>query len=294
MSALRDKAYSFIRNGISAGLFTAGDRLSPAALAKQLGVSHIPIREAISQLHSEGLVDQIPRRGAFVRRPDRGELVELIELRKVLECNAAAQAARRIGDGELSMLEAHLRDLQAVQREIVASAPVVSATICGHGTEHLLPESIIDCFARWQLIDLAFHIAILRAARNRWVFKVMEDTNVMTRMFGHRSDRPDTCSDIATYMSENLEVHCQIFSAIRVHDPKAARRAMAAHMRRAERNMLARYDWLIEESHKGEKKVQDFPQSFRDNVKTITSKGRRKSTSSQTRPAKVAPPKEKK
>lgn len=294
MSALREKAYSFIRNGISAGLFAAGDRLSPAALAKQIGISHIPIREAISQLHSEGLVNQVPRRGAFVRRPGRGELAELIELRKVLECNAAAQAARRIGDAELSKLDAYLRDLHAIQKEIAEAASAVGGKASGKsGKEQLLLEPLFDSLARWQLIDLAFHLLILRAARNRWVLKVMEDTNVMTRMFGYRSDRPDNWADMATYMSENLELHRQIFFAIRAHDSKAARRAMAEHMRRAERNMLARYDWLIEESRKGEKKVRDFPQSFRDNVKSITSQGRKKSASSQTRSASAAPPEEK-
>ena len=79
-----------------------------------MGVSHIPVREAISQLCSEGLVEQIPRRGAFVRQPNRQELVELIELRKVLECNAAAQAARRIGDADLAELKKHLFALHEV------------------------------------------------------------------------------------------------------------------------------------------------------------------------------------
>ena len=81
MPTLKQRAYRYIRQAMSEGVLSAGDRLSPAALAKEIGISHIPVREAISQLYSEGLVEQLPRRGAFVRRPGREELVELIAIK---------------------------------------------------------------------------------------------------------------------------------------------------------------------------------------------------------------------
>src|ERR1700760_1132275 len=109
---LKARAYQHILSKIAAGGVRAGGRLSAAALAKELGVSHIPVREAISQLHSEGLIDQVPRKGAFARRPERSELVEMIELRSVLECNAAAQAALRIDDAQIYDLEKQVRLLE--------------------------------------------------------------------------------------------------------------------------------------------------------------------------------------
>ena len=60
MATLKQRAYSYIRQAMATGTLSAGDRLSPAALAREIGISHIPVREAISQLHSEGLVDQSP------------------------------------------------------------------------------------------------------------------------------------------------------------------------------------------------------------------------------------------
>ena len=54
MSTLKQRAYKYIRQAMSDGVLSAGDRLSPAALAKEIGISHIPVREAISQLFSEG------------------------------------------------------------------------------------------------------------------------------------------------------------------------------------------------------------------------------------------------
>ena len=276
MPTLRQQAYRYIREEMSTGGLSAGDRLSPAALAKQIGVSHIPVREAISQLHSEGLVEQLPRRGAFVRQPTREELVELIELRKILECNAAAQAARRIGDAEIASLEGTLEDLKGLLQETgnssASSASSTGASSTGisstgeNGHRSYDPESIMEFFVRWQLVDFTFHMAILRAARNRWVVKVLEDTNVMTRMFGYRSDRPENWGNMATFTAENYEVHCEIVSAIRLHDAKAARRAMSAHMRRARRNLLARFDWLHEQKHDGEVDAKEFPQSLRERI----------------------------
>lgn len=266
MPTLREQAYHFIRQKMSSGGLSAGDRLSPAALAKEIGVSHIPVREAISQLQSEGLVDQLPRRGAFVRQPTREELVELIELRKTLECNAAAQAARRIGDVEIANLEKNLSDLKGLLKETDGTLAVGTSKSKKADRRPHDVESFLEYFARWQFIDLNFHMTILRAARNRWVVKVLEDTNVMTRMFGYRSDHPKSWSNLETFTLENYKVHREIFSAIRSHDPKAARRAMSAHMRRAKRNMLARFDWLHEQTQRSEAEVKDFPQSFRERI----------------------------
>lgn len=265
MSTLRQQAYRYIREEMSTGGLSAGDRLSPAALAKKIGISHIPVREAISQLHSEGLVEQLPRRGAFVRQPTREELVELIELRKILECNAAAQAARRIGDVEIANLERSLDDLSGLLKEAGSSSAGTSRTGAG-SKQSPDQETLLDFFIRWQFIDFSFHMTILRAARNRWVVKVLEDTKVMTRMFGYRSDRPENWGNLATFTTENYEVHSEIFSAIRSHDAKAARRAMSAHMRRARRNMLARFDWLHEQTNTDDVGAQEFPQSLRERI----------------------------
>ncbi len=270
----KQRAYHYIRQAMSSGTLSAGDRLSPAALAKDIGISHIPVREAISQLYSEGLVEQLPRRGAFVRRPGREELMELIELRKVLECNAAAQAARRIGDVELANLEQCLAELEEVRDKMSlilepdGEGSDEDKNWKSEGRGHKA-EECMDLLAKWQIIDLAFHMGILRAARNRWVFKVLEDTSVMTRMFAHRSDRPDNWADFITFLKENFDVHAAIYDAVRRHDPKAARKAMTAHMRRARRNMLARYDWLQSQKDTDSSFAKEFSEAVRRQVLQI-------------------------
>jgi DNA-binding GntR family transcriptional regulator len=254
MSTLKQQAYAYIRSAMSTGALAAGDRLSPAAVAKELGISHIPVREAISQLHSEGLAEQCPGRGAFVRQLRRQELVDLIELRKVLECRAAAQAALRITDVGLDELDTHVRELHRVQEQL-------------RGAEER-DEDRLPLLRNWVFADLAFHMTLLRAAGNQCVIKALGEANVMTRMFGHRTDAPAAWGN-PRYTDSNYAVHRNIFLAVRCHDPAAARRAMAIHMRRARKNILQRFDWLRQAGGNGEPAATDFPESVRRRVREI-------------------------
>ncbi len=101
----RENAYRQIRQMLFDGGLQPGVRLSPVALAREIGVSHIPVREAITQLQSEGLVEHVARRGSFVRRMSRNDLIDSIEIRTLLECNAAVKAALRISRPQLADLE---------------------------------------------------------------------------------------------------------------------------------------------------------------------------------------------
>ena len=91
----------------------------------------------------------------------------------------------------------------------------------------------------------------------------------MTRMFGHRSDQPGNWTDFAGFSNENYEVHAGIMSAIGNHDHKAARKAMAVHMRRASRNMLSRYDWLQTQQNESSIVASDFSSTILDQVRRI-------------------------
>jgi len=246
-------AYNHIRDKLLNSMLAGGQRLSPAALAKELGISQIPVREALSQLHSEGLVIHEPHRGAFVRQLDRQELVDLIELRGLLECNAAAQAARRISEAELDELETYLGALRNLADEMA-------------GVEG---EKLLDVLSRWMIADLAFHMVILRVAGNRQVIRVIQDAHIMTQMFGYRTDYPEVHVDLHASYTKNFQVHRDVFLAIRRHDRKAAWRAMVVHQRRARRNMLARFDWLHQQPTADDPLLKEFPDSMREIVRNM-------------------------
>ncbi|WP_425085715.1 GntR family transcriptional regulator [Ruegeria profundi] len=97
------------------GTFSDGDRLDEVKLAEQFGVSRTPLREAFQRLALSGLVDLIPRRGAFVRQPGPVELMEMFEVMAEFEAVCGRLAAMRISEEALKDLtDANARCQQAV------------------------------------------------------------------------------------------------------------------------------------------------------------------------------------
>jgi DNA-binding GntR family transcriptional regulator len=101
-----DRIAEQIEEMIFDGTFADGDRLDETSLAERFGVSRTPLREAFQRLSVSGLVEQLPRRGAFVRQPGPVELMEMFEVMAELEASCARLAAIRITDDALMDLEA--------------------------------------------------------------------------------------------------------------------------------------------------------------------------------------------
>jgi GntR family transcriptional regulator, gluconate operon transcriptional repressor len=87
-ASLSQQAAEVLRERILSGDFGEGERLNEAALARQLGTSRGPIREALKQLRAEGLVREEPRRGAFIVELTAHDVEEIYELRAALETRA--------------------------------------------------------------------------------------------------------------------------------------------------------------------------------------------------------------
>lgn len=98
---------------IFSGFYANGDRLDEVRLAESFGVSRTPLREAIQGLARSGLVELVPRRGAFVRQPGPVELMEMFEVMAELEAVCGRLAALRISDAALQDLKAANAKCQA-------------------------------------------------------------------------------------------------------------------------------------------------------------------------------------
>jgi len=86
-------AVAWLRRAISRGVLRPGDRIGQDAAAEQVGVSLIPVREALRILESEGVVRYVPRRGYFVAELDLTELDEIYRLRRLLETDAVQRGS---------------------------------------------------------------------------------------------------------------------------------------------------------------------------------------------------------
>ncbi|TDC77164.1 GntR family transcriptional regulator [Streptomyces hainanensis] len=111
--SVRGRVIAELRRRIISGDLPAGASLSEVALAESFGVSRTPVREALKQLQTEGLVEIRPRVGTFVTAPSRREIAELFEMKELLEGAAARLLAQRGRVPELDRLEENLRAADA-------------------------------------------------------------------------------------------------------------------------------------------------------------------------------------
>ncbi|MCA9862126.1 MAG: GntR family transcriptional regulator, partial [Thermomicrobiales bacterium] len=102
--ATAEIAYWTIRDAIRSGVIQPGDRLIELDLAGALEMSRTPVRDALRQLEAERLVERAPSRGFVVPTITTDDLVEIYEIREVLEGLAARRAAMRMGEAEIAAL----------------------------------------------------------------------------------------------------------------------------------------------------------------------------------------------
>ncbi len=220
---LRNSAYQTIRQRLLNRELRPGKRVSELALAKEMGISRAPVREAINQLASEGLVMQIPNAGTFVKRPNRIDIENLYQLRIWLEGEAAAETARRVSDRRLKQMHDALDAMQAVaHNHRDAGRRLLSGT--------LLFRHVTN--------DLAFHLALIRGCGNRMVSKLVGHHHMMSQVWCDLPEKHDL-KNLARVYGE----HARIYRAVQDGDAAAARHRMREHLMIACRNALQRYDW---------------------------------------------------
>ena len=105
--SIRDQAYAALKRAIaSADIYSRPDeiRIDERALCQRLGVSRTPVREAMTLLEQEGFLRTEPRRGIFIVRKTRRQIVEMIQVWAALEGMAARLATKRASDKEIAAL----------------------------------------------------------------------------------------------------------------------------------------------------------------------------------------------
>ena len=195
---LREVVFSTLRQAIITGEFSPGERLMEVSLARQMGVSRTPVREAIRKLELEGLVTMIPRKGAQVAHITEKSLRDVVEVRMALEEYAVALACERIssqGYEELARLHSEFND--AVNK-----------------------EEILEIAEK----DEHFHDAIFRAAQNERLISIIN--NLREQFYRYRLEYVKDIRQRSTLVTE----HLALLNAIRAGDQQGAKAIMRTHL----------------------------------------------------------------
>lgn len=208
---LPKRVHLALRTRLLDGSLPPGTRLDYKQLSVELGVSTTPVREAVTQLASEGFVELIPRLGAVVRSLTRNSAMEFYEVREAVETFAAMKAAERLSERHLEQLRQHLGSMRRMYEETSA-----------RGSNKL--ESA-DLFTFLDA-DIAFHKTILLAARNPALARTVEESHIQSRIFYADRGVHDTVR-----LSLACQQHADILAALEKRDGPAAAEAMRSHIR---------------------------------------------------------------
>ena len=112
---LRSNIKDYIQQKIAEGIYRPGDRIVETQLARELNVSQAPVREAILELASIGLLEERPYSGSFVRQLTPAEIEDIFNVRAFIEEYAARRAAKRATEEQLEEMEQVLREMNGVR-----------------------------------------------------------------------------------------------------------------------------------------------------------------------------------
>ncbi|OMH34226.1 GntR family transcriptional regulator [Tersicoccus sp. Bi-70] len=108
-TSLANQVFDAIHEGIMKGDLPAGYRLRIRDLAEELGTSVMPVREAINRLEEAGLAEKVPYKGAVVKGLSLEELLDVYDVRRLLEVEAARLGAARVSTADVDRMRQHYR-----------------------------------------------------------------------------------------------------------------------------------------------------------------------------------------
>ncbi len=227
---MRERSYLHIHSQISTGQLPAGAPISELVLAKELGSSRTPIREAIGQLVAEGLLEQTPTGTTLVVRLEREDISELYELREALETYVIEKVAgSAIHEADRERLQRLVNEILVLQQELESSG------------EKALDTSQMN---RFLASDFAFHSMLMSMAHNGRIQKVLNEMRLLIRIFSIRRRGHEKA------LLETIHRHHQaILDSVVNRDAVKARQLLAEHIRTSLQERLDEFDhWRREQS----------------------------------------------
>lgn len=197
---LSDRIADEIRNAVLSGQMRPGERVRQERLASEFGASRIPVREALRQLESEGLVVLAPNRGAWIADASSQESIEIYKIREVVEPLAISESVPHMSDADIASLEATVRQLERI--------PTV--------------EEYIQ-------LDRVFHLQTYARAPMPQLLSMVERFWNSTQHFRRRFVKDSLAKDGFPFSDPH---HLLLLEMIKARDAEGARSIVHLHIRR--------------------------------------------------------------
>jgi len=198
--------YSQLQRDILTGKLKNGQKLTEQVICEEYNVSRTPVREALRQLESEGLVENILNRGSFVVGLSKQDFEDMFELRKIYEIQAVKWAIERITEEEMDALDETFEFM-----------------------EFYTLRNDID---KMLTINEGFHQIIYEASHNRMLQQFLSSYQTYLKYLRKDEEYPDD------YLATVLEEHRQIFKAFIEKDVEAGAEAMERHIGNSKKRRL--------------------------------------------------------
>lgn len=203
---LRERVYEILKRSIIFQEIPPGNKIDEESLAKTLGVSRTPIRECLCKLENEGIVEIIPRRGAFVVKHSKERIVEILLVREVLEGFAARLAVEHMDERTIEEMKSLFKGFSE--------------------------SNIRDRSKDYVQADLEFHARIVKKSKNNLLIDLMNILNDHVQMLRLRTvalkGRPE----------RSLSEHIRIIEAMERRNSSLAESLMRRHIRNIRRSVL--------------------------------------------------------
>ncbi|HEC35454.1 MAG TPA: GntR family transcriptional regulator, partial [Anaerolineae bacterium] len=196
--SLKDKAYATIKEAILSLKLRPGTPLVETQLAEEMGISKTPVRAALEELEREGFVTRILFKGTYVTEVTVKDLVEIFQLRAVLEGLAARLATPLFSPQELDQIARNLTASEAALAE----------------------GNLVRC----SKLGKSLHDAIIDKADNRRLALIIRNLDDHVQRFRMLSDQ------IGGRLNKSVKEHRRVLEALRRRDPDGAEQAMRGHL----------------------------------------------------------------
>ncbi len=211
---LRDQIYDVLKKLIIFREIKPGQKINEENLAKRLQVSRTPIRETLLRLELEGIVKNVPRRGAYVVTQSKKKIIDILQVREVLEGLVARLAAENITDKGLERLRNCLRKIESAKDEE-------------------------DRLLKYNAAEKEFHCLLLEACKNDVLKAMMETVNVHLEVLRLRT------VVLAGRAQQSVREHMEIVEAVGKGDAAGAEELMRRHVKSVQRDALRHIDLMV-------------------------------------------------